>query len=115
MVRGRKPYLQEFLHPGLTASAARLLPESTLFAPSKTTESLDCRQIARTGATGLEPATSGVTGRDGHDGTAGCDPELLIRAGISPFGELAATGYDRVRPGRPVWQVCGARDVAIGN
>jgi hypothetical protein len=50
----------------LTARAARLLPARTVRAPSKTTERAVCRQIVRAGATGLEPATSGVTGRSWH-------------------------------------------------
>ena len=37
--------------------------------------SAKCLQI-RAGATGLEPATSGVTGRDELNGSAGYDPEL---------------------------------------
>ena len=52
-----------------------------------------------TGATGLEPATSGVTGRYG---AAGCD---RLRAGITGYSrvcvlrEQAVTGYDRLPPG----------------
>ncbi len=55
-----------------------------------------CRMFS-TGATGLEPATSGVTGR--HRST-GYDPESPARAGISSPCEPAVTGYDRLPPGR---------------
>jgi hypothetical protein len=43
--------------------AARLLPTIAPSAPTQTTENLTCRANEETGATGLEPATSGVTGR----------------------------------------------------
>jgi hypothetical protein len=43
--------------------AARLLPKRALLAPNETTKDVTCRQIRKTGATGLEPATSGVTDR----------------------------------------------------
>jgi hypothetical protein len=44
-------------------SAARLLPGVALRASLQTTEMLICRHFLEAGATGLEPATSGVTGR----------------------------------------------------
>jgi hypothetical protein len=43
--------------------AARLLPAIAPSAPTQTTENLICRASGETGATGLEPATSGMTGR----------------------------------------------------
>jgi hypothetical protein len=64
-----------------------------------------------TAATGLEPATSGVTGRYGcnplrrdrpvrvQPATVGYDRELLATAGISQPSEPAVTGYDRLPPG----------------
>jgi hypothetical protein len=36
----------------------------------------------------------------GATGTAGSDPELPARAGISSLSEPALTGYDRLPPGR---------------
>jgi hypothetical protein len=47
--------------------AARLLPESAVPASIETTELAYLQGFSETGATGLEPATSGVTGRVGHD------------------------------------------------
>jgi hypothetical protein len=55
--------------------AARLLPESGVPASIQTTGLAYLQGFSETGATGLEPATSGVTGRYG------------------------ATGYNRLRPG----------------
>ena len=52
------------------------------------------------GATGLEPATSGVTGRYGPDRYSGCDRELPAEGGISSPSEPALTGYDPLPPGR---------------
>jgi hypothetical protein len=53
---------------GARANAARLLPVIAPVAPARTTERSDLQALEETGATGLEPATSGVTGRfDGHD------------------------------------------------
>jgi hypothetical protein len=54
--------LQGFSFEWPTWSAARLLPEIVLCVPSKTTEDFICSANRETGATGLEPATSGVTG-----------------------------------------------------
>jgi hypothetical protein len=58
------------------------------------------------GATGLEPATSGVTGR--YDAT-GYDPELLATAGVFLSSQPAGRGYDRLAPGTAcvegVWSV----------
>jgi hypothetical protein len=54
---------------------------------------------SKTGATGLEPATSGVTGRYGAAGHAGYDAELPAGAGNSSNSEPAVTGYDRLAPG----------------
>jgi hypothetical protein len=48
-----KPWMQ---------TAARLLPGFTVRAPNTTTEDADLQRKRRDGATGLEPATSGVTG-----------------------------------------------------
>ena len=42
-------------------SATRLLPQFKLYAPYETTQSL-LQALFETGATGLEPAASGVTG-----------------------------------------------------
>jgi hypothetical protein len=52
---------------------------SCLRASQRTTNSADLQALQETGATGLEPATSGVTGRYG------------------------ATGYSRLRPGITGW------------
>ena len=38
-------------------------PTKGVFVPSKTTEPADLQALPETGATGLEPATSGVTGQ----------------------------------------------------
>jgi hypothetical protein len=45
------------------ATAARVLPEVMLIAPIQPTDDADLQAFRETGATGLEPATSGVTGR----------------------------------------------------
>jgi hypothetical protein len=59
--------LQAFFVSAADKRAARLLPESAPGSPVKTTEDAICRQFMKTGATGLEPATSGVTGRYRRD------------------------------------------------
>jgi hypothetical protein len=46
--------------------AARVLPDYSWRTPKWATKLLLCRHFQRTGATGLEPATSGVTGRIGQ-------------------------------------------------
>jgi hypothetical protein len=55
--------------------------------------------IRETGTTGLEPTTSGVTGRYGATGYSRLDPELPAGAGTSSIREPALTGYDRLAPG----------------
>jgi hypothetical protein len=63
---------------------------------------LFCR--AFTGATGLEPATSGVTGRDGATGHS------RLRPGISSYSRHFAserTGCDRLRPAATRHSLCG--------
>jgi hypothetical protein len=49
---------------------------------------------------GLEPATSGVTGRYGATGYSRLRPGIMARAGISSSSEPAVTGYYWLRPGR---------------
>jgi hypothetical protein len=56
-------FCRAFVAPHENQTAARLLPEIVRCAPSKTTEYFICRANGETGATGLEPATSGVTGQ----------------------------------------------------
>ena len=48
-------------------AAPRLLPEIAVTVPIETTQQVDLQGKRGTGATGLEPATSGVTGRYGLD------------------------------------------------
>jgi hypothetical protein len=55
--------LQGFLLPSIAQAAARLLPAITRSASKSTTKNPICRANGETGATGLEPATSGVTGQ----------------------------------------------------
>ena len=55
--------LQGFCYLRDNQAAARLLPGILFFVPSETTKYVFCRANRETGATGLEPATSGVTGR----------------------------------------------------
>jgi hypothetical protein len=43
------------------------LPTGRAVSPAGTTEDAICRHFSKTGATGLEPATSGVTGRVGSN------------------------------------------------
>jgi hypothetical protein len=64
---GKTPSLQAFSLSISDRRAARLLPEIARCMPSETTEEVICRANGETGATGLEPATSGVTGRLGRD------------------------------------------------
>ncbi|MDQ3966640.1 MAG: hypothetical protein M3246_09400 [Actinomycetota bacterium] len=52
--------------PVLTGAAARLLPRPRKCSPNVATEDRGFQAVMKTGATGLEPATSGVTGRVGH-------------------------------------------------
>ena len=52
-----------------------------------------------TGATGLEPATSGVTGRYGATGYSRLRPGIPATAGTSSIREPAVTGYDRPASG----------------
>ena len=59
----KTPSLQAFSLSISDRRAARLLPEIARCMPSETTEEVICRANGETGATGLEPATSGVTGR----------------------------------------------------
>jgi hypothetical protein len=78
-------------------SAARLLPKVRRLAPHQKTQSVDLQALRETGATGLEPATSGVTGRYGVD----CHSRL--RPGITGWSKLfptERTGCDRLPPGR---------------
>jgi hypothetical protein len=55
--------LQAFLFAAADEGAARLLPENAPPAPIQTTEDAYLQAVYEDGATGLEPATSGVTGR----------------------------------------------------
>ena len=53
-----------------------------------------------TGATGLEPATSGVTDRYGLDRYSRLPPGITAGAGISCRAQTAVTGHDRLPPVR---------------
>jgi hypothetical protein len=59
-------HLQAFSLGGRERRAARLLLGGIRLSPIKTTQNPICRDFQRTGATGLEPATSGVTGHFSH-------------------------------------------------
>jgi hypothetical protein len=63
----------------MRSGAAPLLPGMPPSVLSKTTNDRFLQALRETGATGLEPATSGVTAQQA---TTGYDPELLTRAGI---------------------------------
>jgi hypothetical protein len=58
-----------------------------------------CRRIRRTGATGLEPATSGVTGLfHGYDGWRRLTRYRSIHASLRAFGaDLCTLAEDRFR------------------
>ena len=62
------------------------------------------RLVQRTEATGLEPATSGVTGRYSATGYS------RLRPGITGYSRqffLERTGYDRLRPAAARHSLCG--------
>jgi hypothetical protein len=69
----KKAVLQVFSSSSNVGGAARLLPEPRKLCLRRQQKRLICRQITKAGATGLEPATSGVTGqfeyRDMHNGS----------------------------------------------
>jgi hypothetical protein len=54
--------LQDFSPTSVCRVAARLLPEVAPDMPTRQRNLPSCRRFSKTGATGLEPATSGVTG-----------------------------------------------------
>jgi hypothetical protein len=56
-------YLQVFSATARLVVAARLLPGIPPGLPKETTQRAYLQALRKTGATGLEPATSGVTGR----------------------------------------------------
>ena len=60
------------------------------------------------GATGLEPATSGVTGRHGATGYSRPLPGIT---GYSRAFLAARTGCDRLRPAAARYSLCGRRVV----
>ncbi len=70
-----------------------------VFASDPATRGTYLQALLKTGTTGLEPATSGVTGRYGAAAPAGYDPESPATAGISSPSEPALTGYDRLAAG----------------
>jgi hypothetical protein len=83
----RRP-LCRLMHRGSQASAARG------WRRRSAADSPPC-----VGAKGLEPATSGVTGRHGATGYNRLRPELHATAGLSSSSRPVVTGYDRLRPG----------------
>jgi hypothetical protein len=69
-----------------------------------------CRHFSRTGATGLEPATSGVTGRHGATGY------YRLRPGITCYSRhflIERAGYDRLRPATVGHSPCSRRVVDV--
>jgi hypothetical protein len=83
--------------------------------PNQATKDADL-QGAFYGSDGLEPATSGVTGRYGATGHSRLRPGIT---GCSRDFRDARTGCDRLRPADGpaglVWQVCGGSGVCLGN
>src|SRR5215218_5769720 len=67
-----------------------------------------CREF--TGATGLEPATSGVTGRHGATGSNRLRPGIT---GYSRGIRDARTGCDRLQPAATWHSLCGMRVVEV--
>ena len=65
---------------------------------------LICRLFMSTGATGLEPATSGVTGRHGATGYSRLRPGIT---GCSRHFLGVRTGCDRLRPASTRHSLCG--------
>jgi len=63
---GFAAFFRSFLVSNDRAAAARLLPDSAIPASIPRTELAYLQALRETGATGLEPATSGVTGRVGQ-------------------------------------------------
>jgi hypothetical protein len=65
---GESTVFQQFWLKRPARGAARLLPETAPIPPIETTKDPDLQAKSKTGATGLEPATSGVTGQfERHD------------------------------------------------
>jgi hypothetical protein len=64
--------------------AARLLPGMPPPVPSKTTKIALLQAFQKTGATGLEPATSGVTGRNGEENVSTRGKQSQVSCAVSP-------------------------------
>jgi hypothetical protein len=92
----------------VSALAARWLPVIQRGAPAKTTQYVDLQGVL-TGATGLDPATSGVTGRigygDAQQRTALND--VICRVFGAPG---AAVPHGCVDPRIGVWATSGPRE-----
>jgi hypothetical protein len=99
------PFCRFFRHQRCRG-AARLLPEIAPGMPNETTHSAYLQAFRETGATGLEPATSGrdrPVGRTGHD---------RLRPGVTGWSRhflAERTGSDRLRPVRTRQSLCGTR------
>jgi hypothetical protein len=98
--------------PRRSRSLPGLLPAAAILAPIQTTENVVYRANGKTGATGLEPATSGVTGGLGACGLSGDRRGFPPWAGLSTLSlrSFAGTGGSFLRPHAGL-----ARDVSLSQ
>jgi hypothetical protein len=95
------PFLQVFFKSG---NGPRSGPRVDLGASDRTTNCVCLQALRETGATGLEPATSGVTGRYGSTGYSRLRPVI---AGCSRHFLGSRTGCGRLRPASTRYSLCG--------
>jgi len=97
--RSRPPLPRSCHHRDITAAPAR--PCASRDAAASAWRPGECPPADQPlGATGPEPATSGVTGRYELNRHGWPPPRIPAGAGNSCLRELAVTGYERLPPGR---------------